>query len=439
MLPTRLVVPLGAPCCIPILAVAAAGAQAAADAQDGPATVEQRLAALEEREARRAKEALELSFRDGVRLESADKQFELRIGGRMQLDAMFGDADDDATGAVGSGLEDGVQLRRARLALQGRLWKVWEFKWEYDFSDKDGKSKVMDVYAGVVGAGARPNLRVGHMREPFGHEALTSSNELLFMERGLPFALVPFRNVGLMAQQAALGDRATWAAGLFREANDSAFGQADGAWAVTARVTGLAWATEKRDHLVHFGLSASRRAPPADEVQYKSKPEANLAADWVDTAKLTDVERVLLSGVEAAVLLDRLSLQGEWVAAELQRGAGNDDAEFGGWLAQAAWTLTGEPRRYDAATGVLRAPKPARSLFADGGGCGAFELAARMSALDLDDGAVTGGELADVTLGVNWYPNPVTRISINAIRADLDRAAADGSGKIVELRVQLAF
>jgi phosphate-selective porin OprO/OprP len=174
-------------------------------------------------------------------------------------------------------------------------------------------------------------------------------------------------------------------------------------------------------------------------VQYKSKPEANLAADWVDTAKLTDVERVLLSGVEAAVLLDRLSLQGEWVAAELQRGAGNDDAEFGGWLAQAAWTLTGEPRRYDAATGVLRAPKPARSLFADGGGCGAFELAARMSALDLDDGAVTGGELADVTLGVNWYPNPVTRISINAIRADLDRAAADGSGKIVELRVQLAF
>jgi len=402
-------------------------------------TVEQRLAALEEREAKRAKEALELSWKDGLRLESADRQFELRIGGRMQLDALFGDADDEAETSAGSDLEDGTQMRRGRLMLQGKLWQQFDFKWEYDFADKDGKSKVIDVWAGIVGAGARPNLRVGHFREPFGFEALASSSDLLFMERGLPFALVPFRNVGLQAQQATPNQRATWAAGLFRETNDSAFGQADGAWAVTARVTGLAWCTEKLDHLVHFGLAASRRAPPDDAVQYKSKPEANLAPDWVDTTKLTDVDRVLLSGVEAAVLLDRFSLQGEWIGAEVQRSAGHRDADFSGWYAAAAWTLTGEPRRYDPANGVLRSPKPARSLFAEGGGCGAWELAVRHSTLDFDDGAVAGGQLTNLALGLNWYVNPITRVALNAIQADLDGVPPNGSAKLLELRVQLAF
>ncbi len=433
---------------LPLLAAPPLDAQDSRPVGEAPAvenprveelTVEQRLAALEAREAQRAREALALSFRDGLRLESADRQFELRIGGRMQLDALFGDADDDAVATVGADLDDGTQMRRGRLALQGRLWHHFDFKWEYDFADKDGKSKVMDAWAGIVGAGARPNLRVGHFREPFGHEALTGSSDLLFMERALPFAFVPFRNVGLQAQQAALDEQVTWAAGLFRETNDSAFGQADGAWAVTARVTGLAWCTAKKDHLVHLGLSASRRAPPGDEVQYRSKPEANLAPDWVDTTKLTDVDRVLLSGVEAAVLLDRFSLQGEWVAAEVQRSAGHDDAELGGWYAQAAWTLTGEPRRYDGAAGVLRSPKPARSLFAEGGGFGAWELAVRRSTLDFDDGAVAGGQLEDLTLGLNWYVNPVTRIALNAIRADLDGAPPNGSGNLLELRVHLGF
>lgn len=416
-----------------------AGATRPASAQENPPSIEARLKALEEREAKRTKETLELSWKDGLRLESADKAVELRIGGRMQFDTMFGDADEDAVATVGSGLEDGSQMRRARLSLQGKLYDRFEFKWEYDFADKDGKTRIIDLYAGILGRGALPNLRIGHFREPFGLEALSSANELVFMERGLPFALVPFRNVGLQLARPVLAERMTWAAGLFRETSDQVFGQADGAWAATGRVTALPWCTEKKDHLIHLGLAASRRAPPDDAVQFKAKPEANLAPDWLDTTKLADVDSVTLLGAELAVLLDRLSLQGELVQADVARGNGNDDADFSGWYALAAWTLTGEPRRYDAATGTLRSPKPAASLFAESGGTGAWELAVRLSTLDLEDGAVAGGELTDLTLGLNWYVNPVMRVALNAIRADLDRSPADGGAKLLEMRVQFAF
>jgi phosphate-selective porin OprO/OprP len=42
----------------------------------------------------------------------------------------------------------------------------------------------------------------------------------------------------------------------------------------------------------------------------------------------------------------------------------------------------------------------------------------RVSSLDLDDRAIAGGRLDDLTLGLNWYPNPVTRMMINWVRAD---------------------
>ena len=411
-----------------------------AGAQDASPSLEARVKALEEKA--QAKNALSLQWKDGIRLESADQAFELKIGGRMQFDLFFGDADGEAVSTLGGPLEDGVQMRRARLSLAGKVEHHFEFKWEHDFADKDGKAKVQDVYGGVVDVDGFPNLRIGHFREPFGLESLMSANDLVFMERGLPFAFVPFRNAGLQIAETVGEERVTWAAGLFRETNDHAFGQSDGAWAATARLTGVPWRTENLDHLLHLGFSASRRAPPADELQLKSKPEANMALDFVDTTKLADVDSVTLLGAEAAVLLDRFSLQGEWVQAEVARGAGNDDATFSGWYALAAWTLTGEPRRYRVAEGVLQAPRPAKSLFNDGdddGGCGAWEVAARLSSIDLDDGAVAGGELGDVTLGLNWYPNRVTRVMVNWIHADLDRVPDDGSADIVEMRFQFAF
>ena len=420
------------------LLIAAAWSPSAKAQESAGASLEERVKALEEANSKKGKTALEVYWKDGIRLDSADKAFELKIGGRMQFDSFFGDIDEDGESTLGGPLEDGTQMRRARLSLQGKVQKHFEFKWEHDFSDKDGKAKVQDLYAGIVDVDGLPNLRAGHFKEPFSLESLQSANDLLFMERGLPAALTPFRNAGLQLSESLGGDRLTCAAGVFRETNDHAFEQSDGSFAVTGRVSGLLWRTEKLDHLVHVGVSASGRAPPADTVRYRSKPEANMALDFVDSGTIADVDRVMLMAAEMLVLLDRLSLQGEWMRSDVSRGGGNDDLTFGGWYAAAAWTLTGEPRRFKAAEGVVQTPRPAKSLFEDGG-CGAWEVAARLSQVDLDDGSVAGGELRDITIGLNWYPTPFMRVMLNAIKAKLDRDPDDGSANIFETRLQFAF
>ena len=60
--------------------------------------------------------------------------------------------------------------------------------------------------------------------------------------------------------------------------------------------------------------------------------------------------------------------------------------------------------------------KPTNRL-GSGEGSGAWELAVRYSETDLTDGPIVGGELRGLTLGINWYPNPATRMMFNYIRS----------------------
>jgi phosphate-selective porin OprO/OprP len=398
--------------------------------------VEQRVTALEKLlEPQKKPESLQASFKDGLRLESADKAFQLKLGGRLQFDTFFGRGDDDLESTTGKTLEDGSQMRRARLALSGIVYEAVDFKLEFDWADKDGKSKIVDVYAGLIGPGLIPSVRAGHFREPFFLEMLSSSNDVSFQERSLPLALVPQRNLGLQLFDTLLAERVTWAAGVFRDANDQAYGQEDGRYAVTARVTGLPWLGDE-SHLLHLGVAASRRSPPADTVAYKSKPEANLAPDLVDTGNITNADQVDLLGAEAALLFGQFSLQGEWVEARVDSATAGDPS-FSGWYGGATWTITGEPRRYRKSDATFQSPRPSGNF--GQGGYGAWELAARLSELDLEDGNVAGGQLRDVTLGLNWYLNPVTRVTWNYIRSQLDRAPDDGDAEIFEMRIQFAF
>jgi len=58
---------------------------------------------------------------------------------------------------------------------------------------------------------------------------------------------------------------------------------------------------------------------------------------------------------------------------------------------------------------------------------------ARLSRVDLTDGLIDGGELADVSGSLNWYINATTRVELNYIYASPKN---QGSANIFLLRVQ---
>jgi phosphate-selective porin OprO/OprP len=93
---------------------------------------------------------------------------------------------------------------------------------------------------------------------------------------------------------------------------------------------------------------------------------------------------------------------------------------FSGGYGQVSWFATGEQRPYSAKKGAFKSPKITRPFDLSQGDWGAFELAARYSHLDLNDGGLTGGELTATTLGANWYVNNNVRFMGNIIFANTD-------------------
>jgi phosphate-selective porin len=69
---------------------------------------------------------------------------------------------------------------------------------------------------------------------------------------------------------------------------------------------------------------------------------------------------------------------------------------------------------------------------------GAWELAIRVSALDLDSGSNPGGKQHDLSLGCNWYPGSKIRIMLNSITGDVN-SLASGRFHILQTRLLYAF
>jgi phosphate-selective porin OprO/OprP len=299
------------------------------------------------------------------------------------------------------------------MQIDGLIYGRIEYQIEYDFAT--GEAEPKDVYIGLNDVPYAGKMRVGHFKEPFSLEEVTSDNYTTFMERALPNALVPARNMGVMTTNAPFDERMTWAVGAFRSASDD-FGteQEDGGWAGTGRITGLPlWLDDGRS-LVHLGASVSYRDPQGEATRFRARPEAHQAPYVVDTGDF-DADNVARFGGELAAVHGPAWFQGEFIDA-LTGGEGPQRNLYG-YYVQAGWFLTGEHRPYKREFGIVDRVRPRHSFLVDDG-FGAWELAARWSSLDLDSGAVRGGEVHDVTVGVNWYLNPMTRVSGNYVWSD---------------------
>ncbi len=370
-------------------------------------------------------------WKSGLHFETLDKTVKLKLGGRIMNDwAWF--ADSDVGGAIGE-LEDGTEFRRARIYIAGQICSDITFKAQYDFAGGDADFK--DVWIGMKHIPIVGNVKVGHFKEPFGLEELTSSKYITFMERGLPDMFAPGRSTGFMIYNHGLNKRMTWAVSVFKNSTDS-YGDdtGDGDYAYTGRITFLPW-YQADDKLFHIGLAYSHRNPDDREIRFRERPESHLAPRFVDTGQF-EAKRVDLIGLEAAWVYGPFSLQGEYVQAIVD-SIGRDDCCFCGFYIYGSYFLTGEHRVYDRKKGVFGRIKPKRNYSSKpSGGKGAWEIAARYSYLDLNDKSVNGGRLQDFSVGVNWYLNPNTRIMWNYVFADL----ADGADtNIFQMRFQVDF
>ena len=416
-------------------------------------TLEERLKTLQEQN---KSEAMRVFWRNDLRFQTLDKQVEIRIGGRIQLDWNFYMPDDELEAAFGDP-GDRIFFRRARLGIRGTLYNFIQFKAEYDFADEpaDGVN-FADVYIQFIKIPYVGAITLGQFKVPFGLEELTSSRFITFQERSLTDAFVLAREVGAMFNNELFDGRMTWALAVTRPEDDFGDtvleGSFGGDYNVTLRLTGLPWMAAD-NQLVHVGFAYSFRNPPNNEIRYRARPEARIdGLRLVDTGTLT-VREVHQLGFEGAVVYGPFSAQSEFMLALPQNiitdNPNLDDPTFWVWYVFASYFLTGEHRTYEE--GIFGRVKPKRNLNLKTGGFGAFEVAARFSWIDLDDAfdfdQSTGGKQWDFTFGVNWYPNPNSRVIVNYVYANVNRTIEgdetfdldNANASIFQMRFQVDF
>ncbi len=345
------------------------------------------------------------------------------INGRLHLDGAVHSSDE-------AEFSDGLNERRVWLGAVGSIDENWDGFITADLAGND--VTLADVW---LRRDLSPgNLWIGQFKQPQGMHFLTSSNEITFMERSpVITALSPLYRLGA-GYELPLEDATVTATAFGRNISDDVEADTD------MPLGGALRATHNRelgDGLLHLGASVSYEE--FDRVVSKTigeQPElrgADGGSNLVE-AEVEDVDDILRSGVELAYIDGPLSFEAEYLNADFST---DNDTEptFNGYHLQASYVFGGR-RAYSG--GVIGGVERQEAA--------AWELAARYSSLDLVDEGLEGGEMNNVTLGVNYYPSDNVRFMTNLVFVDVedagdvdDLAEDEDSSTIGGFRVQYNF
>lgn len=382
-------------------------------------------------------------------LSSADGQNTIALTGRLHLDAGTYVADKRKTsfGASGNNLNGGFNARRARIGVVGKLGGVWGYSFIYDAGNSDDSTPKGIQTAQISYNGFKKTaIEFGYSDTYFSLDESTSSNDIMFMERASPGAIATSIAAGDFRSNAGVrhwGDR-YWVGAYF---TGPAQGQAHN---VAQQFGAIQRATYQvlsaKDYSVHLGAGAEELlkgantgAGTATALTLSDAPELRIdKTALLTTGALGTVANPLIGAdvinAEVAAVYRNIYLQGEYFHYAIDR-RGLKNAAFNGAYGEAAWTITGESHKYKPDSGAYGSISPDHPVDFKEGGIGAWELAARVSYVGLDDNfvtgqtlatapsAVAGGDQLDYTAGVNWYVNNNMRFMLNYVHANIRKTS----------------
>ncbi len=322
----------------------------------------------------------------------------------FQYDLVRFDADD-------ARLRDDDAFRRTRLGFKVKSAR-WQFVAEHDFAERSPA----DAYLEFTPAKGHA-LRLGQFKQPFLLEDAISDKHLPFLEQAPLGTFGISRRIGVeYARQAGWGT-----------VNAAAFGQRlDGTLDSPGIATRATWLLRQREgEVLHVGGGFASESPDTEQASFSANPGSALTAVRVgSTGTLRRVERIDRGALEALWIRGAGSLQAEAARVSVQRdGLRSFDGDAHSVLA--TWSPTGHARSYRR--GVPGAPAAN----------GAWELAARWSAIDLDDSGVAGGRVRQLAASAIYIPNAHLRLGAYLVRSRRDGGIDEPV--LAALRIQLTY
>jgi phosphate-selective porin OprO/OprP len=369
----------------------------------------------------------------GVKIDRSDGKFKIQTGGRIQFDVMNIWQNPSLSDEFEA--QNGAEFRRLRWYTSGTLYGNIKFKLQFDFSA--GDAGVKDAYIEVIKIPVVGNFRVGHFKQPFGLEMQTSSKYIEFMERGLTYAFTPERDLGFMIFNTQFNKRLAWFAGYFYPTGSVGKYLGD-QFRYTLRLAGQpVYQPEGTYTVLHLGLAYEHQFQHDQSLTFYERPEAHLAPKYVNRT-IDAVDEANVFGAEFAFVRGPFAIQSEYMIASVMP-SDTSSSQFTTYNYFAvygifSWFITGEHRNYNQGSACFDRVYPNKNF--GEGGAGAWELAFRVSHIDLNDHDLKGGSMTDFTCGVNWYPNPATRVAFNYIYSNVLDA---GYANIAMIRFYVNF
>lgn len=387
--------------------------------------------------------------RDGFSFRSSDGSFRVRFRGYVQSDGRFF-LEDDRRPAV-----DTFVMRRVRPIVEATLFNQFDFRIMPDFGG--GTTVLQDAY---IDARFRPDfkIRAGKFKPPFGFERLMSATELPFIERALPTALVPNRDVGVMVHGDLLAGNLAYAGGIFNGVPDggSADSDAQDGKDLVARVFVQPFRTVRDSRwqglgagvAVSYGVqhgSPTSTILPTFRTSGQQTLFAYLAQDTTGPAAFSDGDHTRVSP-QFHYYYRSYGVIGEYVysSGNVRRGNGAAVLDNSAWQIAGTWVVTGETPSYRGVT-------PRSAFDPKNGKWGALEVLARYHELKIDpdtfplfaSATASARSVDGWTVGTNWILNTGVKISANFDHLNFTGGAANGANREAEnallTRIQIAF
>lgn len=399
----------------------------------------------------------------GIHFATKDGNFTWSPNGRIQVASQYNFVNDPAD-STGSDrpyeLNSGMNIRRARMGMEGTFYKIWDYKFEFDFSRGNGS-----VASGITDAFVRLNhtdalsFKIGSFKEPFSLEEAASNRFLTFIERhmavntfvdnpntyktgiGVNYA-VPRWQTGVAFQTEPVGGWSSASSSVNSNGSTLANGNqsrnngsGDMGWEGMARVTGRAWM--QGDHKwLHIGTSGGRTHvntqyaadgtlangnggmsfftfPGTNVDRSNILNTGNLSSGDLTSASRREITSYDRMGVETQFVYGPASLQGEYLRTNINGVGYNNGEHLTGAYVFGSLFLTGESKTYHVRNGAANRIKPITPFQWRGSGWGAWEIAAGWDYINMNSGAVRGGQMDMLRLGVNWYPHSNVKLQSN--------------------------
>jgi phosphate-selective porin OprO/OprP len=394
--------------------------------------------AFDEKPAEKKEEVTISAGPDGFVIQ-AGPDYRLRIGGYAQVDGRFYARDKDGVAT------NTFLLRRARPIFQGTLAKYFDFYLSTDFGQ--GQVVLFDAYVNVKTSN-KLQLRVGKFKAPVGLERLQSAASILFVERALPAAVVPNRDVGAQLHGELGGGIAAYAVGVFDGALDGALIDTDtnDGKDVAGRVFFQPFARRASSVLKALGLGIAGTRGKQLGALPSFRTGGQIAFFTYLTTSTADGTRTRVAP-QGSFYAGPVGLFGEWTRSRQAVRKGTDAAQE---IANEAWEVSGSVLLTgEAATAA--GVRPRRQFDPSKRTWGALELAARVNGFDVDPAAFTRG-YADPArsaskarawaVGFNWYLNQNVKYVLDYEHTTFTGGAAAGDRRpesAILFRTQVAF